>query len=94
VQAVKNKNLLVPAPEQPLLYPNPAYTYLKLAKLNFIPTSVEVFDRTGRLVKQLQQTINEETALQVADLPAGLYLLQLTDGTNYHRATFVKVQQP
>ncbi|WP_242926615.1 M1 family aminopeptidase [Pontibacter vulgaris] len=90
-QALKNENLVVPAPEQPLLYPNPAYTFLKLAKLNFIPVAIEIYDRTGRLVKRLQQTVNEETAVPVADLPAGMYILQVSDGTNYHRATFIKL---
>lgn len=58
------------------VYPNPATTYATITIQAEVYT-VRVFDQSGRLVTQLNNT----TQLDVSDWTAGVYLVQLLDAT-------------
>lgn len=68
-----------PAAGQLAVFPNPATTSLTLTGLGASPTTIAVYDPQGRLVRRLQVTQpSEATVLNVADLPAGLYIIRAT----------------
>ncbi|WP_114781965.1 M1 family aminopeptidase [Botryobacter ruber] len=91
----KNPALKVPADKIKtlLVYPNPAQQFLKLADLPFMPASVEVYDSTGRRISlQPTATGTAEVTVRVSELPAGYYILQVSDSNRHYRTSFVKVQ--
>lgn len=68
-----------PAAGRLAVFPNPATTSLTLTGLGASPTAIAVYDTQGRLVRHLQVTQpTESTVLNVADLPAGLYIIRAT----------------
>ncbi|MCB9267367.1 MAG: T9SS type A sorting domain-containing protein, partial [Lewinellaceae bacterium] len=70
------------APHQPLLlYPNPAASQVNVIVTEAGFYQIQAFDRYGRAVKQWQRQLDahEKLNLNVQELPAGLYLLQLQD---------------
>ena len=71
------------------IYPNPAEDYLMVETEGDGPIKVEIYDMKGTLV--LQGVHPCPTKLNIAPLPAGLYLLQAThnDGRREH-VNFVK----
>jgi len=92
-----NDHLVFPPEQQqaaPVLYPNPAATsQLNITHLDFTPTSAEIYDATGRLVRRLAiqgQAVPVE--LPLAGLPAGIYHLLLTDGQHHFRSNFVRLR--
>ncbi|MFD2246273.1 M1 family aminopeptidase [Pontibacter ruber] len=93
LQVVKNTNLKIPAEFQlnTMVYPNPASAYLKLVNLTFNPTIAEIFDRTGRLVSKQQLSLQTEVSMNIADLPAGLYILRVTNDSEIFRSSFIKL---
>jgi|GEM_PF-4249789 len=58
---------------------------------------VEVFDFTGKVVLTQLEGNSENTIphtfrkLNVADLPAGIYILKICSGNQYSKSTFFKV---
>ncbi|WP_125047615.1 M1 family aminopeptidase [Pontibacter arcticus] len=76
------------------LYPNPAFDKLYFADVPFSPLEARIYDTTGRTVKQLILLRQGQAILQIADLPAGLYHVVLSDEQNSIRKTFVKVTEP
>ena len=93
LQNQQNPDLKVPQQEQEsILYPNPTTDMLNIAQLDFTPSTANIYDTAGRLVKQIRLP-QQATALriEVAELPAGLYLLYLSDSTRYYRSNFVKL---
>ncbi|WP_242920903.1 M1 family aminopeptidase [Pontibacter liquoris] len=90
-QNVRNQALTVPQQELAILYPNPTTGALHFDQLNFAPTIAEVYDRLGRLVKRVHLTAPASPEVTVQELPAGVYLLQLSNGTLQYRSSFVKL---
>jgi len=92
LQNRQNSNLEVPQQEQVILYPNPAKDILNIAQLDFSPATANIYDAAGRLVKQIR-LLQQGTAasIKIAELPAGLYLLYLSDGTRHYCSNFVKL---
>jgi aminopeptidase N len=90
IQNQQNTALKIPQQEQPILYPNPAYTYVQVGQLDFTPTVSEVYDALGRLVKRTSMLPQPEPLLDIRDLPAGLYILQLRNESQHYRSSFVK----
>ena len=66
-------------------YPNPANDFIVVAIANekeaMYPLTLKVFDANSKLLFTKQVTANE-TNIPVSNLPAGIYLLQLTDKKN------------
>ncbi|WP_162427779.1 M1 family aminopeptidase [Pontibacter pudoricolor] len=90
-QIVRNNNLTVPD-FVPVVFPNPVTgNAVTITDLDFTPTTAVIFDRIGR--KMGTQTIvqQKEIQLQVANLPAGLYFIQLSNGQQSQQAKFVKL---
>lgn len=92
LQNQQNPTLKVPQQEQVILYPNPATDILNIAQLNFTPTTANIYDVAGRLVKRIQLP-QQATALSidVKELPAGLYMLHLYNSRQHYRSSFVKL---
>ncbi|WP_299822610.1 M1 family aminopeptidase [uncultured Pontibacter sp.] len=89
----RNRLLAVPDFGPPVLYPNPVHgPSIKVANLSFEPTVAKVYDMTGRLVRSSYFLTSEETTVPVSDLPAGMYQLLLTNGSQKYSARFVKVK--
>lgn len=58
------------------ILPNPAVDKIQVTVADFAPVSLLLFDVQGKIVRE--RTFAEQTTLDVADLPAGVYVLQLT----------------
>jgi len=58
------------------ILPNPASDRILVTVADFAPVSLLLFDIQGKIVRE--RTFAEQTSLDVADLPAGVYVLQLT----------------
>ncbi|MFT2007277.1 M1 family aminopeptidase [Pontibacter sp. 13R65] len=91
------RNLALSVPEGQLttqkVYPNPvSQGYLFVSDLQFAPTSATIYDSTGRLVSRQSLQSNAEIRVQIADLPAGFFLLQLDDSNQSFRTSFVRVR--
>lgn len=74
------------------LYPNPASTYLSLELNKGITSQVSVYDMQGNIVCEKTFTENRPS-LNISSLPAGNYLITITDlhtGELIGKATFVK----
>jgi hypothetical protein len=79
--SVKNKALAV--------YPNPANNVLTLSNTEGVDLTAKVYDMMGKLVAATP--LNGNT-LSIADLPVGLFQLQVSDknGAVVGRTSFVK----
>ncbi|MCB0592716.1 MAG: T9SS type A sorting domain-containing protein [Phaeodactylibacter sp.] len=65
------------------LYPNPTAGPLTLAWAGALPgqeAAIRLFDATGRLVWRQQRRMERQMQLSLADLPDGLYVLQVQAG--------------
>ncbi|MBC5992848.1 M1 family aminopeptidase [Pontibacter cellulosilyticus] len=90
----KNELLEVPDLGKPQLYPNPVGEQsIKVTNLDFSPTTAEVYDMTGKLVRQLYIKPASEATVPVTGLAAGVYQLLLSNGTRHYRSRFVKVNE-
>ncbi len=98
-RAVQSAILTAAAPDptaQLTIYPNPAEQTLSIRYIN--PSThqvkVSIFDERGHLQKLpiivKAQNGQIEGSLSVQDLPAGLYILQLTDGDSVQTGRFGK----
>ncbi|MFN3529738.1 MAG: T9SS type A sorting domain-containing protein [Bacteroidia bacterium] len=72
------------------LYPNPAQDVLTL-QLDEMPFDgiAKIFDSSGRLLRTIS-LMELQTKIDIADLPAGLYLLGLAQAHAYRSMRFVK----
>ncbi|QCR23648.1 M1 family aminopeptidase [Pontibacter sp. SGAir0037] len=88
----RSPNLEVEQPLPVLLFPNPAHAAITLANMAFTPTQGAVYDATGRLVKQfsINQAQNREVSIDIRELPAGYYILQVNNQTQQQRIPFAK----
>ncbi|WP_439881255.1 M1 family aminopeptidase [Pontibacter sp. MBLB2868] len=89
----QNTALKVPALETPALYPNPvANGSINVSDLNFTPTTAFIYNTAGQKVWQQQLDTTPNVSISISSLPAGVYHLLLSNGTNNYRGNFVKVQ--
>jgi hypothetical protein len=79
-------------PARPIsLYPNPASgTLFVNYEVTAVSASWEIIDLTGRIVDTGLMGAGNSAALDVSALPAGLYLLRITDGKTSSTARFTK----
>lgn len=71
------------------LFPNPAQSFLRFESSTFRPISFAVFDLSGKQVRRDGQG-NAFTDIYIGDLPEGMYLLRLEDGTQVLNLKWVK----
>jgi hypothetical protein len=72
-----------------VIYPNPVENVLYIRYENSAPETEEIFDAKGRLIFKLKITANPE-AVNVSSLPAGAYILRLTEKDNIKNIKFIK----
>jgi hypothetical protein len=74
------------------IYPNPVVTKLTISApgMNCRNASVRILDVCGRMHMEKRIFRCEGEELNVGSLPAGLFILQLTDGVNRGQAKFIK----
>ena len=72
------------------VYPNPTSDLLILEHLPFNPSTIEVHDRTGKLVLHYQPSGMQRPQLSVATLPAGFYSVRALNGQQVYQGKFVK----
>ncbi|MBE98830.1 PQQ-dependent sugar dehydrogenase [Flavobacterium coralii] len=75
------------------LYPNPATDVVTVKSGNDINlTAAAVYDLSGKLLMQQQFSVSSENTVSVGNLPAGIYLMQLTgsNGNVYSHKLSVK----
>lgn len=89
--AQQNLALEVPPLGEVVLYPNPTPAFIHIGNLPFGPTDAIIYNTAGQIVKRLQLQAAMDVRLNVADLSAGYYLLQLSNSTQHYRARFIKV---
>lgn len=71
------------------IYPNPAKDVVRVALQEAASGQLSLFDNSGRRV--LQQTLDADTALDVAQLPAGLYTAEIRfDGRIAHKQLVIE----
>lgn len=74
-----------------LLYPNPAEGYVYLIFAGKKETvSIKLYDGTGRWVKTISSANQSPMRLELANLPAGKYYVQVSDGETTATGTFLK----
>ncbi|MDD4148551.1 MAG: T9SS type A sorting domain-containing protein [Bacteroidales bacterium] len=71
------------------IYPNPATDLIFLSLSNFENTIVEIFNIQGQLCQSLNLQSNE-TEINIANLPKGLYLLKVKSPTKIEVRKFIK----
>lgn len=76
---LKNQSTAEPAVEKPVLYPNPAHTFTRLA-LVAPALEVDIFDAKGVLVHRIQHVDAGVYELATQDLPAGIYSVAVRTG--------------
>jgi hypothetical protein len=62
----------------PVIYPNPANGYFFISLE--VPTSVDIYSVTGRIVKQFEQ-VDKSTVLSISDLQPGIYFIKMKGGS-------------
>lgn len=74
------------------LYPNPASNVITLVD-GFKSNSgtVQIYDVTGRLVKSVETSLNNETTIEVSELQSGNYILKLKSENGIAVKKFVKL---
>ncbi|MDR0713639.1 MAG: T9SS type A sorting domain-containing protein [Bacteroidales bacterium] len=72
-----------------VIYPNPVEDVLYIRYENSAPETAEIFDAKGRLLLKLKITAKSE-AVNVSSLPAGAYILRLTERNNIKNIKFIK----
>lgn len=68
------------------VYPNPIRNELNFSGLGDVK-EIEVFDMNGSLIHKLNKNVS---TLNLESLPAGLYILEVTDEKGIHQKRFVK----
>ncbi|WP_187262566.1 M1 family aminopeptidase [Pontibacter beigongshangensis] len=91
------RNMALASPTEqlatPVVYPNPASKdYLLVSDLPFAPTSAIIYDATGRLISQQPLHRSGEIRVHIANLPAGLFLLQVNGHSQSYRTNFVRMR--
>jgi hypothetical protein len=81
--------------ENVALWPNPVEDLIGLSfnSLNNASLSLTIFDLNGRVVRSTNTVVNtgqNDQRIHVADLEAGMYLLQITNGEQRSSRRFVK----
>jgi PKD repeat protein len=72
-------------------YPNPVNDQLNISFGTDVHNGqLEIFDQTGRLVDNMQNVSGQKVTLNVATLPAGLYLIRFVDDHRSSVARFIK----
>ncbi|RDV15642.1 T9SS C-terminal target domain-containing protein [Pontibacter diazotrophicus] len=89
--AQQNPALEVPALEEVVLYPNPTPSSIQIDNLSFGPTAAIIYNTAGQIVKRLPLKETMRVTMDVSDLSAGYYILQLSNNRQHYRARFIKV---
>lgn len=63
------------------LYPNPARNEVNVSMKEFMPSMLQIYSLTGQ-VMLTERLYSVSTAISTEELPAGMYLLELSDGTH------------
>jgi PKD repeat protein len=72
-------------------YPNPVNDQLTISFAKEMKNAqLEIIDQTGRLVQQVQNISGQKLTLNVSTLPAGIYLLRVTDENGSSSARFTR----
>lgn len=74
------------------IYPNPAYDLAQIISPEIRLESVRIYSSKGQLIKQEDAGSVLSMRLEIQDLPAGLYLLEII-GSGSHRASFRLMKQ-
>jgi hypothetical protein len=68
------------------IYPNPATTEIHIIAPNDLPWSIQLVNTIGIPVFKT----SNQTTISIADLPAGVYYLQLRQGNNFYSRKIIK----
>jgi len=63
-----------------LIYPNPFHDHINIITPHSETATAELSDLTGKLL--MKQTFSQTTVLRVNNIPAGVYIVRITDGLN------------
>jgi len=71
------------------MYPNPVVTVLNIDNTADV-TNVDVFDVTGKLVRTTQVAFAQSVTIDVAELQAGVYIVNVTNNKGTQSSKFIK----
>jgi hypothetical protein len=74
-----------------LIAPNPAEDYIEISGINPDISSLRVINALGETSALLSDNIPGGMRIQIGNLPAGLYFIELNDGDRIRRGRFVKL---
>lgn len=72
------------------LYPNPATDYILVNHSNQGKISVRIFDLTGVMMLEEEQSYTSRSSVRIAGLARGMYVIQIVSSEDVLSATFVK----
>jgi aminopeptidase N len=92
-QVTQNKTLVIPdaGAGKPVVFPNPTSATFKVTNLNFDATEAYLYDSTGKRIWKQQVKEKNELEIDVRQLPAGMYILYLSNAKEYYRTPIIKV---
>lgn len=71
------------------LFPNPSAGHVSIvAPAGFLPAEITIYNLTGTAV--IQRPF--QNILDIGPLPAGIYMLELSDGKNYWRKKLIRIE--
>jgi len=71
--------------------PNPTNDVLRIESNDYPISDYKVFNATGQLILQSTTIANQQQQIDVSDLPAGVYYLEMTLDNYFGRKKFVKM---
>jgi len=71
------------------MYPNPVVTVLNIDNTSDV-TSIDVFDITGKLVRTTDVVFAQNVTIDVAELQAGVYVVNVTNNKGTQTSKFIK----
>lgn len=63
------------------IYPNPARNEINVSMKEFMPSLIQIYSITGQVLRT-ERIYSTHTIISTEELPAGMYLLELSDGVN------------
>lgn len=70
------------------IYPNPAVDFIHIQPKQPYNTNCRILDVSGRMLQQLQ--INSEQTIDLQNIPAGIYILELSANADILRTKFIR----
>ena len=76
------------AVNKPLIYPNPAFDFLKIENAGDF-SRIEIADISGRLIRVIESSGKDITGLSLEEFASGMYLIRFSSGRIIYTSRFI-----